>query len=90
MEEAPPIGNETGLKNLRRILSCLQYSDATVFDPRSLDHVHRLVIWLEDRKIRACEVEERESLRNFSDQWNNSMSHVRSLCDTGLLFHIHS
>lgn len=42
-----------------------------------LVEVQALVMWLEDKKIRAWEVEERKGLRNFdSKEWFNEFHRV--------------
>lgn len=37
----------------------------------------QLVAWLEDMKIRALEVDERDDLRKNTDEWESALSRVR-------------
>lgn len=58
------------MENSRRLLTCLQYPFAADINFTSRGDIIILVCWLEDRKIRELEIDEREVLRKDSDQWD--------------------
>ena len=70
-------------KNIRRLLTCLEYPfvDSLDFDTEKYQQIHQLIVWLEDRKIRALDVSEREPLRDLSTHWDHVVS--RYLSDLG-------
>ena len=67
---------EREAKTIRRRLRCLECPFADSIDFNNAEDVAKLVIWLEDRKIRELEVIERTNLRTHSSQWDNAMNNV--------------
>ena len=63
----------------QRKLVALGYARADVFDPASDDELFRLIVWLEDMRIRHYKVEERAGLRDASDSaaWASAFNQVR-------------
>ncbi len=59
------------MEGSRRLLTCLQYPFAANVNFSSKADLIILVCWLEDRKIRELEIEEREALRSDGERWNN-------------------
>ncbi|OXU20825.1 hypothetical protein TSAR_004010 [Trichomalopsis sarcophagae] len=54
----------------KRKLKALDYFDCDNFNGNDLQHVKKLVPWLEDQKIRQYKIEDRKDLQNInSDQW---------------------
>jgi hypothetical protein len=56
------------------LLNALEYPMAGAFELSSRSDLLRLIIWLEDRKIRHLEIDERSGLRNESSQWDVAFS----------------
>ena len=63
-------------KNLRRMLECLEYPMHAAVALHSTEGVLQLLVWLEDRKIRALDVAEREPLRHLHLEWDTAVSKV--------------
>nr|CAG4636402.1 EOG090X0ARU [Eubosmina coregoni]SVE69977.1 EOG090X0ARU [Eubosmina coregoni] len=51
----------------KRKLQALGYPNPDVFNSSDEKHFRNIVIWLEDQKVRRYKIEERESLRNSSE-----------------------
>ena len=63
-------------KNLRRMLECLQYPNHAEVALDNTEEILQLIVWLEDRKVRALEVSEREPLRHIHPAWDEAVSKV--------------
>lgn len=55
-----------------KFMKTLQYPFTESFNLSSRVELIRLVSWLEDRKIRALEIDERDTLRVNSESWSSS------------------
>jgi len=53
-----------------RKLRALNYPGWNTFDITNISHVHALVAWLEDCKIRCYPVTDRTPLRTFNEEWD--------------------
>jgi len=62
------------MEGSRRLLSCLQYPFAADVNFALKADVLILVCWLEDRKVREWEIQEREALRKNGEHWDNSFA----------------
>jgi hypothetical protein len=62
------------MEGSRRLLNCLQYPLAAEINFTSKADVLILVCWLEDRKIREMEIEEREVLRKDGEHWDGAFT----------------
>jgi len=58
--------------SLNQFLEALEYPSAKTFQFSSRNELVTLVEWLEDRKIRALEIGERNSLRHNDEHWSAS------------------
>lgn len=63
-----------GAESFRRLLSCMECPFANTLDLSSRTDCIRLVTWLEDRKIRKLEKDQREVFRTDSKVWDSSFS----------------
>lgn len=62
------------VESFRHLLSCMECPFASTLDLSSRTDCIRLVTWLEDRKIRKLEMNQRETLRTDSDIWDSSFA----------------
>eukprot|EP01112_Ceratiomyxa_fruticulosa_P015926 TRINITY_DN476_c0_g1_i2.p1 TRINITY_DN476_c0_g1~~TRINITY_DN476_c0_g1_i2.p1 ORF type:complete len:263 (-),score=57.05 TRINITY_DN476_c0_g1_i2:63-851(-) len=62
----------------RRKLKALNYPKHDAFDPNSDEQLQTLVVWLEEMKIRAYKIEDREPLRTFDQSWPQHFSQYLS------------
>ena len=63
-----------GTESYRRLLSCMECPFANTLNLSSRSDCIRLVTWLEDRKIRKLEKDQREVFRTESNVWDSSFS----------------
>mmetsp|Transcript_9287 Transcript_9287/g.13992 ORF Transcript_9287/g.13992 Transcript_9287/m.13992 type:complete len:242 (-) Transcript_9287:143-868(-) len=61
------------MESLYQLMKCLDFPQLEGFNVHNQLHVIALVCWLEDRKIRELEIEEREPLRCNTDSWSHAM-----------------
>lgn len=74
------------MASFRRMLSCMEYPFSSTVDMTNrVDCIH-LVTWLEDRKIRKLEMQEREMLRHDSDNWDLSFSNYLNTLECPFLW----
>jgi hypothetical protein len=62
------------MRSNRRLLECMQYPFAAEVNLASRGDVIILVCWLEDRKIRELEIEQRNILRKDSEEWDKAFA----------------
>ena len=62
------------MESTRRQLSCLEYPFFDSIDFSCKDHYMKLIMWLEDRKIRKLGIFQRKYLRQSSRSWDTSFS----------------
>ena len=58
--------------SLNQFLEALEYPSSATFQFSSRNELVTLVSWLEDRKIRALEIGERNSLRHNDEHWSGA------------------
>ena len=58
--------------SLNQFLEALEYPSATTFQFTSRAELVTLVSWLEDRKIRALEIGDRNALRHNDEHWSGA------------------
>lgn len=68
------------VKNLMRMLECLDFPALTEITVDTLEGIQKIIIWLEDRKIRALDVGDREPLRTLTADWETKVSEVSVTC----------
>jgi uncharacterized protein related to proFAR isomerase len=73
------------MEGFRRLLVCMEYPFSSTVDLSSSSDCVNLVTWLEDRKIRKMEVNEREALRQHGTNWNVTFSNYLSSLDCPFL-----
>ena len=68
------------VKNLMRMLECLDFPSPSEATVDTLEGMQKIIIWLEDRKIRALDVSDRDPLRSVTVDWERKVSEVGIPC----------
>lgn len=78
------------METITKYLQALQCPFANNIDISSRNNYILLVNWLEDRKIRELEIEDREELRKDHENWNNCFNNYLKLLNCPYLYNCNS